>query len=87
MSIFSHEKARFTFENYNVIVGHHASGKTNFYKILRFLTFSLNDSPLMSSLEEISLAPKLKLDPARSTSLHIDLLLSDTLTIQLYILS
>lgn len=70
-NIFSFDDVAFPFEDFSVIVGPNASGKTNFVRILQFLTRA-NEK----SIFKIALPTRFRLDPNKVSSVILEVLLS-----------
>ncbi|MGB6528186.1 MAG: AAA family ATPase [Candidatus Nitrosopolaris sp.] len=70
-NFFSYDNAKIPLENYNVIVGANASGKTNVIRILKFLSSDSN------TVDDKRLPLNLKFRRDMTSSLTFDILLSE----------
>jgi AAA15 family ATPase/GTPase len=72
----SFKKSEIIFEDYNIIVGQNASGKTNIRRTLELLCDNVL-GPNLRRLEELRINPDSVLDKHKPTCIAIDLLLSN----------
>jgi energy-coupling factor transporter ATP-binding protein EcfA2 len=79
LNLFSYRDTELVLENYNIIVGHNASGKTNLIRLVEFIRYLRAGSGSVYGLsDELYLPSAYRSAPDKSSSLVLHISLSDS---------
>lgn len=76
-NLFSFRQAELSLSDYNVIVGHNASGKTNILRIIELLTGINEEAPMRYGFDEIRLPQNMRFDRNSRSTIIADIDLSE----------
>jgi AAA15 family ATPase/GTPase len=77
-NLLSIDDETITLENYNVVVGPNATGKTNFIRLLKFISSGQEDSYTHNRILDLLLSKKLRHDYQKTSSIMLEISFSDS---------